>query len=157
MTREELKQECKRLIVCYPNRFEMTQERFDIWYDLMGGLKALAVHEAVSRHMATSDYPPFPASIIRLYNEVIEEWRLIMNHVWNTYNLTCDIYQRYGGEVREEDKEIFKDYLRGTPYPDRERKAADFLHELQAYLETKDKNADDNGLPTFREYIGGKR
>lgn len=63
MTREELKTNLRNIETAYPNRITITQETFDVWFEMLGDLDGKVVSQVVAKIIKTSHYPPTIADI----------------------------------------------------------------------------------------------
>lgn len=63
MTREEFKKIVKALRCTYPNCIINTQQVFDLWYEMLGGLEYRQVAENLEHHIKNNKFPPTIAEL----------------------------------------------------------------------------------------------
>lgn len=158
MTRDEFKAVSVKLRIAYKRQgFMENPEEFELWLEHFGDLKqkfmAAAVHEFISQ----SVYPPTIADIKNRYDVLAEDDRKYNAEIMGLFRLAQSLYPGSGlVDDEQEELEAFKTYIRRFPERERRVRAEEFLNLVTGYI----RNCEGCGrkeMPTFKEYIEGKR
>lgn len=132
MTREELKTNLRNIETAYPNRITITQETFDVWFEMLGDLDGKVVSQVVAKIIKTSHYPPTIADIragCEEHNSEIARKTAEAKNVFydaltyfydpnkdkkKLWNLFCEGIKKFPAEIRMKKIYEFRERVRET-------------------------------------------
>lgn len=113
MNRDFLKKQMMRLEANYgAERFKITKEMFEIWYELLSDFVEEGVKASVNDYIRENEYPPTVASIIKIYKEKERIREENKKYVLGKYKYVSGWFDE---EPNEETYLVFRGYLYKFP------------------------------------------
>ena len=113
MNRDFLKKQMMRLETNYgAERFKITKEMFEIWYELLSDFVEEGVKASVNDYIRENEYPPTVASIIKIYKEKERIREENKKYVLGKYKYVSGWFDE---EPNEETYLVFRGYLYKFP------------------------------------------
>lgn len=152
--KEFLLNQMSRLELNYgKERFKVTQDIFDLWYEMFENCNERMLKQAVSKCIKENEFAPNIAGLMKYYKEIEDAHNELLDTINSKYRTIRSIWE----EPFDEDtaKEIyayvirFPEKTRKTEMIELAHKAISFRYDCSACGRTE--------IPTIREYVMGKR
>ena len=149
MEREELKRNLESLDMVY-ERFFLTPQIFDIWYECCKDCDAETFDHAVIMYMKTNEFAPTVAGVLKCYNEINSYRRMINDLVTGQYNVMRNVWEE---PFDKDTLKKFKEIVFAAPKDQREGLITNTVNQAISYY--RDCSYDGKTPPTLIEYLGG--
>ena len=144
MTRDIFKDLMHRIYVIYGDKFPMTQEKFDVWYEFFGDDDPDKMRRSIDAHANASQYAPTVADIRRGINEINDAEKKIIDRCWEIYRAIYSL-----GRTKESD-EAFTQAMDKLPF-DKKIRGAEVIRE--ACRKEMQKELTDEEIQPLAEVI----
>lgn len=154
ISREFLKDQMKKLETNYgKDKFRMTQDTFELWYEMFADCEEDGLKIAVDNCLKENEFAPNIAGLMKYYKELEKERNEIIESMTSSYNTMRNAWgEKY-------DKTTFRaivDYIFRFPKEQRKVQTVELTHHAISYYNdcVYVGRAD---IPTIKEYVEGKR
>lgn len=154
ITREFLKDQMKRLEVNYgKSRFQITQEVFELWYEVFADCEEEGLRIAVTNCLKENEFAPNIAGLMKYYRELDDSRKEIAEVMRSKYTNMLAMWEE------EYDSETFRaivEYIFRFPKEQRKVQMVELTHHALSFYNDC-RNCGRQDIPTIKEYVEGKR
>ena len=136
----------------YGEKFPMSQERMDIFYDLLNDLDYEMLKEATENMLKESNYPPVPADFRNAYKVIYDRERDRKDFLNNIFQRMKHIWAFREGEGHLRGSECFVKYILSFPKEQQEQEGQKCLDIVTAYMKKVQDEKNDDML-RFDDFI----
>lgn len=126
-----LQAQMKRIETNYGKaKFNVTQEVFDLWYEMFSKYDPNGFKVAIDEYMRTNEFPPNIAGITKTYQKLDDEREHIAQVVRAKYKWVARWFEE---QPNIETYKLFATYVCSFPVAEREKQAEELAYQLVAY------------------------
>ena len=154
ITKKSLKEQLIKLQTNYgTDKFDLSQEKFDLWYEMIGECDERILEAAVKNCIKENEYPPTIATLMKFYREVEaarEEIHTLMKTEYS--NMRSYWGERY-------DSETFRaiiEYVFRYPKDQRKAEMVSLTHRAVSYYNNCIYSGKEK-IMSIKEYVESER
>ena len=154
MTKEEFSILVKRMRIVYrkDESFIKDREAFDLWYELLSDLRFDVCRMAVDDYIKEERITPTIADIRCRYNALFEEYKAMVKHINEYFDLASGIYPCKTQEQEDRARKIFNVTVGKCPRDKRESTASSISRKIVDHVKEVEQGTDKTITP-FDEYM----
>lgn len=154
ITKKNLKEQLIKLQTNYgTDKFDLSQEKFDLWYEMLGDCDERALEVAIRNCIKGSEYPPTIATLMKYYREVEESREEIATLIRTEYS---NMKSQWGEQDDPDTYKAIIEYVFRFPKNQRKVRIVELAHQgISFYNDCIYVGRED--IPTIKEYVEGKR
>lgn len=147
-----LQQQMKRIETNYGKaKFNVTQEVFDLWYEMFSKYDPNGFKVAIDEYMRTNEFPPNIAGINKIYQKLDDEREHIAQVIRAKYKWVARWFEE---QPSAETYKLFVNYICSFPVIEREKQAEELAYQLVAYWnECAEQGMPINKRATIKELL----
>ena len=152
ITKKYLQEQMKRIETNYgANKFTVTQQMFDLWYEMFADYDPKGLKAAIDKYMKSSEFAPNVASINNTYQKLADEREHLERVIIAKYKWVAHWFEE---QPNIESYNAFMNYVCKFPVSAREGVAENLALKAVQYWN----NCCENGVPeqarfTVKEYV----
>lgn len=154
VTREFLRDQMKKLEVNYGmDKFRITQEGFELWYEIFKECDAEGLKIAVNKCLEENEFAPNIAGLMKYYRTLEQDRNEITEVMKSKYTTMRSMWRE------EYDSDTFKaivEYIFRFPKEQRKVQMVELTHHAISFYNDC-RNVGRQDIPTIKEYVEGKR
>lgn len=154
VTREYLRDQMKKLEVNFgKDKFHITQEVFELWYEMFGECEKEALNLAVKRCIEENEFAPNIAGLMKYYRAIVQERSEIIEIMESKYKTLLGIW---GESANKETFMAIVKYIYSFPKKERKEAMIELAHKAVSFYNDC-RNEARLDIPTIKEYVEGIR
>lgn len=154
ITREFLRDQMKKLEVNFgKDRFHITQEVFELWYEMFADCEEDALKLAVKKCIEESEFAPNIAGLMKYYRALVQGRNEIIEVMQSKYKTLLGIWEE---SYNKETFMAIVAYVYKFPKEKRKEAMIELTHKAVSFYNDC-RNEARLDIPTIKEFVEGKR
>ena len=154
ITKKFLKEQLLKMQTNYgKDKFDISPELFDIWYEMFADCDENGLRIAVANCIKDSEFPPNIATLMKYYRKLEDDRKELFQVIYGKYTMLSSYWKE---APNEETFKTMVGYAMKIPKDLRVTAIVELAHEMVSFYNDC-RNSGRQDIPTIKEYVEGAR